>query len=61
MKRYVVVLTEKEHSELSDIIGNGWSDGDFSGFGGSNPATQRRAMNKFDFPIETKKGRTVKI
>lgn len=61
MKRYVVILTEKEHTELCEIIGNGWGDGDFSGYAGANLATQNRAMKKFSYPINTEKGKTVKI
>ena len=61
MKLYVVVLTEKEYVELGEIIGNGWGDGDFEGYGGSNPVTQRRAIYKFESPIEVEKGEIVKI
>ena len=47
MKKVIVVLTKKEYVALSMIIENGWGDGDFKGYGGENPQTQKRALKKF--------------
>ena len=43
-----VFLTEKEHSAICLIAGNGWGDGDFAGYGGSHVPTQKRAMEKLE-------------
>jgi hypothetical protein len=60
-KRFVVILTTKEWGALKSMVGNGWGGGDFSGYGGENPATQKRAMDKFGLPIECEIGDTIKI
>lgn len=49
MKGYFIEkLTKKEYLALCFIIGNGWGDGDFRGYGGQNPKVQVSAMKKFD-------------
>jgi len=41
-----VTLTDKEWGALNNIVGNGWGDGDYEGYGDESPATQKRAMKK---------------
>ena len=45
-KIYIIELTEPEFDCIQLLIRNGWGDGDFKGWGGQNPKTQTRAMNK---------------
>lgn len=61
MKKKLIILTEKEYNSLNLLIGNGWGDGDFAGYGGENPSTQVRAMKKFQEAIEVEKGQIIKI
>jgi hypothetical protein len=42
------MLTQEEHNALSEIIENGWGDGDYAGYGGEDPEVQLRAMRKFE-------------
>lgn len=50
-KRIIVELTEAEAKELRAIVGNGWGDGDFAGWGGAHAPTQKRAIQKLDDAI----------
>ena len=49
----IIVLTDAEYLALKSIIGNGWDDGDFEGWGGQRPKTQHSARAKFYKPFTT--------
>lgn len=45
-RKVVIKLTINEAHALDSVVGNGWGDGDFAGYGGQHIPTQRRAINK---------------
>jgi len=47
MKNTVTIkMSIKEAEALRLIAYNGWGDGEFSGYGGQNPKTQQKALDK---------------
>lgn len=46
--RYKVLLTKAEWNALNSIVGNGWGDGDFEGYGGQSKKVQHSAIQKLN-------------